>query len=98
MRDKNKMIEEMRRHIAPLTDVMSKAIINYIKENFEGEVHVDFILNLLTSTHMSSLANLMRYTVQDEPEALKNVEIMLERIAKTLGASIMSRGERKEAH
>ncbi len=98
MRDKNKMIEEMRRHIAPLTDVMSKAIINYIKENFEGEVHVDFILNLLTSTHMSSLANLMRYIVQDEPEALKIVETVLERIAKSLGASIMSRGERKEAH
>lgn len=94
MENKNinaEIIEEMKKHIPPLTNAISDAVIDYMRANFSGEVNADFILNLMSSCHMSSLSRLMRFVAKNYPDILETVDERLEEIASALGVMRMNK-------
>ncbi len=94
MENKNvnpKIIEEMKKHIPPLTNAISDAVIDYMRANFSGEVNADFILNLMSSCHMSSLSRLMRFVAENYPDLLQSVDERLDEIANALGVMRMNK-------
>ncbi len=98
MNDKQ-MREQIIKHVPPLTNAIIKVVIDYLSEHFANEdVHISFILNLLSSAHLSSMSISMKTTAKDKPDILEKVKCFMDIAARTFGALEVDLSEKKGTH
>lgn len=79
--------ENAREMIIELSDIIELETLKFFYNKYKDEVESDIILNLIVSSHLSSLTNLMKGVARDNPIVSANVNKFLEKLIDLISQS-----------